>query len=224
MSMMKERFEYAVVRFEGGLYDDDIATNLAELFDVGVNVGGADGQRVAAAFVASGLAERFERQNPAYVSGRSGFELARLLAPYMGVAMPSNPPARYDRTPDYWVGWSVAWFQLKTGRPYRAVFDQLAYDDIREMYWPLHEADESKFVEVLSERLEHAGAGAPTRLRRLREAAGMSQSELSQRAHVGLRAIQMYEQRNKDVNHAQAATLYRLSRVLHCTMEDLLER
>ena len=53
---------------------------------------------------------------------------------------------------------------------------------------------------------------------------GLSQSELARRANVGLRAIQMYEQRNKNINHAQGATLYRLSRVLGCGMEDLLER
>ena len=34
----------------------------------------------------------------------------------------------------------------------------------------------------------------------------------------------MYEQRNKDINHAQASTLYRLSQVLRCGMEDLLEK
>ena len=58
----------------------------------------------------------------------------------------------------------------------------------------------------------------------MREAFGLSQSELAHRANVGLRTIQMYEQRNKDINHAQATTLYRLSRVLGCEMEDLLER
>ena len=33
-----------------------------------------------------------------------------------------------------------------------------------------------------------------------------------------------YEQRNKDINKAQADTLYRLSQALHCRMEDLLEK
>jgi DNA-binding Xre family transcriptional regulator len=34
----------------------------------------------------------------------------------------------------------------------------------------------------------------------------------------------MYEQRNKDINKASAETLYRISKVLGCTIEDLLER
>ena len=73
------------------------------------------------------------------------------------------------------------------------------------MYHPLHEADESKFIEVLQQKLDALSANRPTRLRSMREAFGLSQSELAHRANVGLRAIQMYEQRNKDINHAQQA-------------------
>ena len=40
---------------------------------------------------------------------------------------------------------------------------------------------------------------------------------------VSLRSIQMYEQRNKDINKAQAESLYCLAKALGCTMEDLLE-
>ena len=36
-------------------------------------------------------------------------------------------------------------------------------------------------------------------------------------------SIQMYEQRNKDVNKAQAITLAKIARVLGCDIEDLLE-
>ena len=44
------------------------------------------------------------------------------------------------------------------------------------------------------------------------------------RSGVSLRSIQMYEQRNKDINKASAETLYRLSKVFGCSMEDLLEK
>ena len=48
--------------------------------------------------------------------------------------------------------------------------------------------------------------------------------KLAKRSQVSLRSIQMYEQRNKDINKASAETVLRLSRVLGCTMEDLLEK
>ena len=222
--MSGSRFEYAVVRLNGGLYDDDIATNLAETFDLCVNIGKIDGQQVSHAFLASGLADQFERQNPVYVVGKSGYELASMLATYLRTALPAEPPARYDRSPDYWVGWSIAWFQLRTGRPYRAALEHVPYDELRGMYYPLHEADETKFVMALSEKLARIAENSSTNLKRMREALGLSQAELARRADVGLRAIQMYEQRNKDINRAQGAALYRLSRVLGCGMEDLLER
>ena len=52
---------------------------------------------------------------------------------------------------------------------------------------------------------------------------GLSQSELATQSGVNLRSIQMYEQRNKDINKANAETVYRLAKVLGCTMEDLIE-
>ena len=51
----------------------------------------------------------------------------------------------------------------------------------------------------------------------------MSQAELAREAKVSLRSIQMYEQRNKDINKAQAITLARIARTLGCDVEDLLE-
>ena len=52
---------------------------------------------------------------------------------------------------------------------------------------------------------------------------GLSQAQLAEEAQISLRSIQMYEQRNKDINKAQALSLAKISRVLGCEMEDLLE-
>ena len=75
--------------------------------------------------------------------------------------------------------------------------------------------------ELTALRAERAKA---TNLRTLREAAGLSQSQLAKASGVGVRSIQLYEQRQKDLNNAQGIALYRLSRALRCTMEQLLER
>lgn len=47
---------------------------------------------------------------------------------------------------------------------------------------------------------------------------------LPERSGVSLRSIQMYEQRNKNINRASGESLYRLSKVLGCTVEDLIEK
>ena len=62
-----------------------------------------------------------------------------------------------------------------------------------------------------------------TSLKRIRMAYGYSQKKLAEMSGVNLRSIQMYGQRNKDINKAQSDSLYRLAKALGCTMEDLLE-
>lgn len=64
---------------------------------------------------------------------------------------------------------------------------------------------------------------ADTNLKRIRTLYGCTQAELAKRSNVSLRSIQMYEQRNKDINKASAETVLSLAKVLGCTMEDLLE-
>ena len=50
-----------------------------------------------------------------------------------------------------------------------------------------------------------------------------SQFELADQSGINIRNIQMYEQRINNIDKAQAHTIYKLSRVLGCDMEDLLE-
>ena len=90
------------------------------------------------------------------------------------------------------------------------------------MYYTLHEADISKFADIADARIRERFA--ETNLKRIRTAYGCSQAELAKRSGVGLRSIQLYEQRQKDINKASAESLYKISRVLGCAMEDLLER
>lgn len=48
--------------------------------------------------------------------------------------------------------------------------------------------------------------------------------KLDHNTNIPLRTIQQYEQRQKNINKAQAETLLRLSRVLNCSVEDLIEK
>ena len=90
------------------------------------------------------------------------------------------------------------------------------------MYSPLHEADITKFVDIAEEKMQ--AFFHETNLKRFRTAYGCTQAELAKRSDVTLRSIQMYEQRNKNINKASAESLYRISKVLGCSVENLLER
>ena len=179
-------YRYAVIELPPSPYAHDLQEVLAFVFDIGVNLAGCTGERVAQAFMASGLAEEFEKQNPVYVAGKSSYDLLRIMVPLLPCDEVPAPCLRYDRTPDFWVGWVLAHYQMVTGCSYRSIFATATYDEIRSMYWPLHEAPESKFVAIFDElRAERAKA---TNLRTLREAAGLSQSQLA-KASGGGRAL-----------------------------------
>lgn len=137
-------YHYAVIELPSSPYAHDLQEVLAFVFDIGVNLAGCTGSQVAHAFLASGLAEEFEKQNPVYVAGKSSYDLLRTMLPLLPCEELPAPSLRYDRTPDFWVGWVLAHYQMVTGCSYRSIFATATYDEIRSMYWPLHEAPEGK--------------------------------------------------------------------------------
>lgn len=62
------------------------------------------------------------------------------------------------------------------------------------------------------------------KLKELRLEMNLSQSELAKKSTVSVRMIQKYEQGGKNINKAQAETVYKLSKALGCTMEDLINK
>jgi transcriptional regulator with XRE-family HTH domain len=52
----------------------------------------------------------------------------------------------------------------------------------------------------------------------------LTQNELAAQSGIPLRTIQQYEQRQKDINKAQAEYLILLSKALHCPLEELIEK
>ena len=85
----------------------------------------------------------------------------------------------------------------------------------------LHGTDH--IIEVPDMEELYKAAEGDSNLKRIRENRGLSQAELAEQSGVNLRNIQMYEQRVNSIDKAQANILYKLSRVLGCNVEDLLE-
>lgn len=201
----------------------DARSLLADAVDYAVIDSGVPIDDFLAFFASSDLAKRIERGDRSVIQGISGIELAqRVLSDKAGMSDFRVAEARYSRSVPYWVGWILATYQWISNREFREILSALPGSTIEKMYGVYHEAPEERFVavaeEILRERLPE------TRLKRIRTAYGCSQSRLAEMSGVGIRSIQMYEQRKKNINKAEAESVLRLARALGCEMEDLIER
>ena len=205
------------------IYLSNAQATLGDAFDYAIRVCGVPGENFIKLLTVSSVSKHMENGEPAYLAGKSGIELAaQILAETTGMTEQPEQPERYARSCEYWIGWAVAYYQWYSGRKYSEIFEVLSFEELEKMYYTLHEADVSKFAESADARIrEHF---AETNLKRIRTAYGCSQAELATKSGVGLRSIQLYEQRQKDINKASAESLYKISKVLGCAMEDLLEK
>ena len=205
------------------IYLSNAQSMLGDAFDYAINVCHIPGSSFVKLFIASTISKRLENGEPSYLSGKSGIEVAmEILAETTGKTPDAAPQEHFGRSREYWIGWAVAYYQWFSGRSYSDIFKVVSFEELQKMYDPLHEADITKFADILDARMREFFTD--TNLKRIRTAYGCTQAELAKRSGVSLRSIQMYEQRNKDINKASAETLLRLSRVLGCTMEDLMEK
>lgn len=196
---------------------------LGDAFDHAVNTCKIPGDDFIKLFTASSVSKRMENGEPSYIAGKSGAEIAiDVMLETTGQLLEFEPKARFSRSPEYWIGWAVCYYQWSSGRSYSDIFKVLSFDDLEKMYYTLHEADVTKFAEIADKRIhDHF---KETNLKRIRSSYGCTQTDLAKRSGVSLRSIQMYEQRNKDINKASGETLYRIANILGCDMEDLLEK
>ncbi|MEE1231617.1 MAG: helix-turn-helix transcriptional regulator [Phascolarctobacterium sp.] len=211
-----------MIRAYQEIYLNSAQAMLGDAFDYAINVCQYSGEDFIKMFVVSSISKRIENGEPAYLKGKSGIEvLIDIVYETTGKIINVSPIERFSRSPEYWMGWALAYYQWYSCRSFGEILQVISFTDLQNMYYTLHEADISKFADVLDMRMrEHF---VDTRLKHYRAINSMSQSELAKASGVSLRSIQMYEQRNKDINKASAETILRLSKALSCSMEDLLE-
>ena len=205
------------------IYLNKAQAALGDAFDYAINVCHIPGSNFVKLFTASSVSRRMENGEPAYLAGKSGIEIAAdVLLETTGKPLETEPQEHFGRSQEYWIGWALCYYQWFSARSYSDIFDVLSYEDLANMYYTLHEADITKFVDIADEQIR--AHFKDTNLKRIRSSYGCTQAELAKRSGVKLRSIQMYEQRNKDINKASADSLYRISKVLGCSMESLLEK
>lgn len=189
--------------------------NMAVMLDYAVNSCGRPVNYFFKDFIDHGFALQFERGNPDVLIGKTGIELYQMITadyfthPYYASAF---------RTPEYWLGWSLAYYQWFTCVPFIEIVATVRPSDMLVWYPTLHEADLSRFVETLDKCIQDC----PTALANFRRRAGLSQTELAALSGVDVRTIQSYEQRKSNIANAQFNILHALAQVLGCGEYELI--
>lgn len=212
-----------MIRAYDKVYLDKARTALGRMLDYAVYDLDYSLEDFFALFLSSGIAARFERGDYAVTVGKSGVELAREVLERSGVTIkPAKPRYCQDRGQEFWTGWALAYYQWETALSFSDITRRVSITEIRELYFPYHEMDIRQFVDKMHELYRRAKPEPNLKLRR--QQAGLSQQKLADLSGVPVRTIQQYEQRQKNINKAQAECLAMLSRTLNCAVEELLER
>ena len=205
------------------VYLDKSRTALGRMLDFAVYELNYDIAEFFDLFIASGIAERFGEGDFSITVGMSGVELAYEVLEQSNIHIARiKPNYPVDRSEEYWTGWALAYYQWETALRFDEIIQYIPIKEIQELYCPYHEMDIRQFVDKMNEL--YTTAKPETNLKSIRQKAGLSQRQLAEMSGVPLRAIQQYEQKQKNINKAQAEYLAMLAQALCCNMWDLLEK
>ena len=206
------------------LYLDDAMNNLGDMVEFAICDLGFDPDEFFGWFISSGIASKFEKGNPKYITGMSGFELAEAVLAEINVSYEKREPSYFEfKGREYWAGWILAYYQWESAKRFGdMVNDGLTLSTVFSMYI-LHEADESKFVDAANEIIARNKKNRKSKLSKIRKARGFTQQQLSEASGVTLRMIQLYEQKQNDISKAQVTVVIHLAKALGCEVEDLID-
>ena len=121
--------------------------NLAVMLDCGVRKYGYPIGEFYLKFLSCEVSRQFAAGNPRYLVGMSGAELADSVVEASGGIVQKKNDGTYSIGPEYWAGWVLAYYQWLTRRSFAYMHKKgLGINEVLSMYYPLHEADLSKFA------------------------------------------------------------------------------
>lgn len=199
-------------------YNEDflpvVQDKLGTIFEIAVLVEKQNIDDFAEIFLKSKISKYIEEANPIYLLGKSEIELYALI-------MNEEPKNYYDindyGTPEYWALWALAYVSWHLNKSFEELIHAYPLSKFIMNYFPYHEMDVSKCIDLFIEKLDMT-----TELAKRRKMKNYSQKDLSLLSGVPVRLIQAYEQRKIDITDAKASTLYKLSKALGCTIEELI--
>jgi DNA-binding Xre family transcriptional regulator len=203
-------------------YLDSAQKNLGNMLDYAVNTCNMELEYFYNIFVNSNVSTQFAKGNPRYIAGMSGAELARevfIITKGEEIAIPAE--FYLDKSPEYWCGWSLAYYQWKSGRSFHRINQLVSISEIKNMYPTHHEADIIRFVNTMDTLYEERHI--ISNLEQVRKSVNISIKELSELSEVEESLLHEMKQDFKKINHIPVFKVLNLSKVFGCSIEDLLE-
>lgn len=134
------------------LYLDSAQDILGQAFDWVANTCRGDLAAFCAAFARSRIAALFETGYPKYVAGCNGAELANFVQEDLDLPEYDFPHEFYaDKSPEYWAGWALAYFQWRDGLPFQKILQHIPVAKLIELYPVGHEQDVRNVADILAE-------------------------------------------------------------------------
>lgn len=204
------------------MYLEKARIALGRMFDFVVYQLGYNINKFFEMFIVSGLAKRFENGDVSLLVGKSGVEMGyEVIYKTFGEFQPIEIEYTVNRSPEYWAGWVLAYYQWQSGKSFSSINKEISLEVILEMYYPYHEMDIRQTIDAIEQLV--LSDDKDTKLKQRRKQLGLSQSGLAKKTDIPVRTIQQYEQRQKEINMASADRLLRLAKVLYCRPENLME-
>ena len=115
----------------------------------------------------------------------------------------------------------MAYLQWRLGESFEDLLHVVPFDALRSLYYPWHEASEERVARLVCDMAKKASR--QTKLALARKKLKKTQQDLAYESGVSLRSIQMYEQRQRNINEASVTSVRAIAKALRCNIEDLLE-
>lgn len=195
--------------------------NMGDMLDYAVNTLDYSLKEIWYMFIGSGISSQIEIGNSRYIAGMTGCELVDSILKRSGRENLKEHVMYLDKTPEYWCGWAVAYYQWYRNVSFDKIGRAVPIDIIKNMYYTMHEADISRFVTAIDEKMKEFFK--ETNLRYYRGIRGISQSQLAKESGVSLRMVQMLEQRKRSINRTGFENVLSMAKVLGCRVEELYE-
>lgn len=127
--------------------------DMGALFDVAINVLKFPYSEFQKLFLNNELSERFGKGDSFVIWGKSGTEIAfqitniEITNEYRQILTENG--LKPILSPEYWAGWSLAYYQWKSGKSFNEILSKISFESIVHLYFPYHEMDILHFCDYM---------------------------------------------------------------------------